>query len=204
MRTKQIEIFQFDELGESAKESARDWYRQGIETDEVADFDDWTAIAEILGVQIATHEVRLMGGGTRQSPDFYWSTHPAEASFKGRYSYAKQAPKRILAYAPQDAELLRIARALQDAQRKAGYRLTAACTPGGRNEFSLHVQSFKLSSFDYPEYVDNDALEEALRDFAAWIAARAEAQYEYLNSAESVDEMIRANEYEFTANGERA
>jgi hypothetical protein len=203
-RTVEIELYQFDELSDDAKDVARNWYRSYIETDEISDHDDWQAVAEILGIQFSTQAVKLYGGGTRHDPVIYWELNPASAAFRGRYSYAKGAPKRIRAYAPEDTALHGIADALQLAQRKAFYRLTADCTTDGRGGTSQGVQVFRLSSYDYPEYIDHDGIEEALRDFAHWIARQVDAQWDYLNSSENVDECIRINEYEFTDDGERA
>lgn len=41
------------------------------------------------------------------------------------------------------------------------------------------------------------------RTFADWIYRQLESEYEHVNSDESVAETIRANEYEFTADGKR-
>lgn len=60
---------------------------------------------------------------------------------------------------------------------------------------------YREGALDY-ELVDN--LIEALTDFNSWIFKSLEKEYEYLMSDESVDESIKANEYEFTEDGERA
>ena len=46
-------------------------------------------------------------------------------------------------------------------------------------------------------------LTEAARDFMRWIYRQLEAAYEWENAVEQVDDSIRANEYEFTEDGER-
>lgn len=43
-----------------------------------------------------------------------------------------------------------------------------------------------------------------MREFADWIYSRLEAEYEYQNADEQVDESIRINEYEFAEDGNRA
>ena len=48
---------------------------------------------------------------------------------------------------------------------------------------------------------DEDDLTDVFRSFAEWIRGRLEAEYEYLMSDELVDEMIRADGYEFDENG---
>jgi hypothetical protein len=48
-----------------------------------------------------------------------------------------------------------------------------------------------------------EAAIETARDAMRWIYRRLEREYEYQNSVECVDEVIRANEYEFTEDGRR-
>ena len=45
---------------------------------------------------------------------------------------------------------------------------------------------------------------EIMRDFANWIYRSLEEEYNWQMSDECVDENIRANDYEFTEDGERA
>jgi hypothetical protein len=58
------------------------------------------------------------------------------------------------------------------------------------------------------DYRDVSAVEddvtELMRDFARWIYRALEREYDYQNSDEAVDEMIRANGYEFEEDGARA
>lgn len=55
---------------------------------------------------------------------------------------------------------------------------------------------------DYDGSVDDD-LRDALRSSMRWIYRQLEKENEYLTSDEHVDENIRANEYEFTEDGDR-
>lgn len=52
---------------------------------------------------------------------------------------------------------------------------------------------------DFPE----NTLIETAREFMRWIYSALETEWEYQNANEQVDENIRANEYEFTEEGER-
>lgn len=65
-------VFEFGELSDAAKERARLWYRERAGDWDWFDFiyDDFEAICTILGVELRTQAVRLMGGGTRQKPAF--------------------------------------------------------------------------------------------------------------------------------------
>nr|WP_292053745.1 hypothetical protein [Mesorhizobium sp.] len=102
-------VYRLDELSEAAKEKARAWYREGAFDHDWFEFvyDDFERICEILGVELKTRAVRLMGGGTRQKPCIWFSGFWSQgdgASFEGRYGHAKGAPARIREHAPKDGE----------------------------------------------------------------------------------------------------
>lgn len=218
MRTIETRVFEIDELPDDrAKERARDWFRECIESDELTDYDDWTRVAEILGVTFRQKSVRLMGGGTRYDPVIYWSGFSSQgdgASWEGSYAYAKGAARRIREYAPTDSELHAIADRLQAVQRRNGYRLEATVTQSGPYSHSgtMTVETYKSGAYlgsgwgyDRNRDAGDTAAEirDCLRSFADWIYRQLGAQWDYLNSAEAVDESIRANEYTFTAEGAR-
>ena len=46
-------------------------------------------------------------------------------------------------------------------------------------------------------------LDDSRRAFMRWIYQSLEQEYEYLMSDDSVDDMLRANDYTFTADGRR-
>ena len=177
----EITVYSFDELSDNAKEVARDGARGWIESDELLpDTDDLETIAAILGIEFRQRACPLIGGGTRHEPLIYWGLYPSWCAYEGDYAYAKGAPAKIRAHAPQDVELHRIADQLQALQRKAFYRLTA--TMSERREY-MSVAT------------DNDELAELLRDFATWIVRGIEAQSEWLNSDEQIDESLRSHEF---------
>lgn len=204
MREVTRTVYSFEELSDKAKEKARAWYRESIESDELTDYDDWDTIATILGVDFDQKAVRLLGGGTRYDPAIYWSLGYCQgdyAAFEGRYAYAKGAAKRIRQHAPTDAELHRIADDLQAVQKRYGYRLEARATTRGRNgmDFEIFDKVDECRAIGGAE----QAICDALRRFAAWIYNQIRAQNDYLTSDEAVDESILANEYEFEADGSR-
>ena len=150
-----------------------------------------------------------MGGGMRQDPCIwfkgFWSQGDG-ACFESRYSYRKGAPRRIREYAPQDAELHRIADALQAVQRRNFYELCADLSHRGRyyHEYCMAISVER----DSPTYQDmtvdaEGLLIEALRDLARWLYRQLEREYDYLTSDEGVDGAIVANRYTFTEAGRR-
>lgn len=63
-------VYRLGELSDAAKDKARAWYRErGFDYDWYdAVYEDFQRIAEILGLNLKTRTVRLMGGDTRQDP----------------------------------------------------------------------------------------------------------------------------------------
>lgn len=210
MRTEIIDLFKFDELSNGAKDKARGWYREGA-----FDYDWWDAvyedaaqIADILGIDLRTKMVKLMGGGARQEPSIYFSGFSSQgdgACFEGSYAYAKGAAKKIRDYAPKDSELHSIADTLQQLQRVSFYKLEARVKHNGRYNHALctDIDVFDGSG-DYAKEEIAEDVRDALRDFMYWIYRALERNYEWLISDEQVDESIRCNEYEFKEDGSLA
>lgn len=201
-------VFTFDELTDAAKECAREWHRiSNLDYDWWdCTYDDFSTICEILGVELATDPIRLMGGGTRQKPCIqfrgFWSQGDG-ASFEGRWRYAKGSVAKIKAYAPKDAELHDIAARLAAVQKRNFYQLYAIITQRGHYCHENTMQ-FDVRRDDAEATADaEDIIAEAMRDLARWLYARLETEYEFLNSDEMVEESITANAYTFTCNGGR-
>ena len=207
----EITVYRFDELSDAVKEKARAWYRDGGFDDDWYDavYEDFQQIADILGLDLKTRSVRLMGGSTRQEPCIwfrgFWSQGDG-ACFETRYSYRRGAPRRIRDYAPQDTELHRIADALQAIQRRNFYQLRAEASHRGPY---CHAYCMAISvGRDSPTWQDMTADAEeividALRNLARWLYRQLEREYDYLSWDEIVDETIIANGYTFTEVGQR-
>jgi hypothetical protein len=209
-RTIEKTIFKFEELSDTAKETARNWYRECSAGDNYFSesvIEDAATIAALMGIDLRQRAVKLMGGGTRYEPSIYWCGFWSQgdgASFEASYAYKRGSVAAVKAYAPKDTELHRIALELQNAQKRYLYKLNARVSQSGRYAHS-HTMQFDIEH-DADSYRDLatetvDAIEQAFRDFADWIYRQLETEYEYQNSNESVDETIRANEYEFSENG---
>lgn len=211
MRIKETKLYKFDELSDRAKENARDWWRQmeaESQDNSFAEFviDDAEKIAEILGIELKTRPVKLMGGGTRYDPCIWWSLVYSQgdgASFEGRYRYAAGSVKKLKEHAPQDEKLHRIVEGLAAIQRRNFYR--GVIDIGQRGNYT-HSYSMDFSDVSDRELSGEDygGLCELLRDFADWIYRQLQAEYEYQNADAQVDEAIQANEYEFTEEGRRS
>ena len=210
-RVVQTTVYAIDELSDAARVHARAWYREHGLHDEWYDFvyEDFGTICRILGVTLATTTVRLHGGGTRETPQIFWSGFSSQgdgASFAGAYSYARGAARAIRAHAPHDPELHRIVDALQAVQRRNFHQLHAQIRQGGRycHEYSMTIDVERDSPTSQPMSEGaEDTVIELIRDLARWLYRYLRSEYEHQTSDEAVDEILAANEWTFTARGER-
>ena len=210
-RTVETTVYELEELPESAKESARAWFRGSCLEHEWYDavFEDFEAICRILGVTLRTSPVRLMGGGTREKPHLWsrgFSSQGDGASFEGRYCHAKGAARAIRAHAPKDEELHRIAGELQAVQKRNFYQVHCTIRTRGNycHEHNMAIE-VERDSPTWQPMTDGaeDAVIEALRDLARWFYRQLEREYDYLTSDAAVDESIAINGFTFTAEGRR-
>jgi hypothetical protein len=213
MITKTIKLYTFAELSDDAKEKAREWWREG----EGQDFGSFGELnepvetaAKLLGIELRTRDIKLMGGGTRQEPCVWWTLHVqgAGASFDATYSYAKGSTKAIRAEFGTDATLHAIADGLAAIRKRYGYMLQAVIKSDTRGHFldvelELDRSGFQLGHHRSIADADDEAMRELFRDFARWIYKYIDAEYDSRMEDEYVDDAIKANEYTFTANGKR-
>lgn len=191
IKTVSTTVYKFNELSDSAKEKAMNWYRG----DDGADFsyhqeyilDDAKAIGKLFGLDIDSYEY-----------SGFWSQGDGLA-FDASYRYVKGALAAVVAFAPKDKELHGIVESLQDIQRRNFYRLYAKCTTTRGNNMRVEVEDSEDNYRDLKGY-DNQ-LETELESFAHWIYKNLEREYEYINSDEQVIESIEANEYDFKEDG---
>ena len=204
-------VYTLDELSDDAKDKAREWHRQVALSDDWFEcvFEDFKRICDLLGVRFKTDSVRLFGGGTRQEPRIYfrgfWSQGDG-ACFEGTYSYKSGAARSIRSYAPQDAELHRIADALKAIQRRNFYQLHAEATHRGfyYHEYTMAISVERDSPANQAMTEEAESIvTEALRDLARWLYRQLEQEHQYQTSDEAVDEAITANGYTFTESGRR-
>lgn len=205
------DVFKFDELDDKAKERARDWYRQHALDDEWWDYvyEDAKTRLALAGFDID----RIYFRGFSYQGD--------GACFEGSWSAKGVKAAELKEYAPADEELHRIVDALAEIARQhpdatfsvkhSGHYYHEHCTRFSDVEYG-EDDPIETLPYGGPEYQERAAylggrteeLIELARDAMRWIYARLEAEYEFLNSDEQVDESIRANEYEFTEEGRHA
>jgi hypothetical protein len=205
MRTETVNVYQYQELSDSAKSAARDWFRSCADS---ADMDsvieDAVWIGALMGIEITSRAWTNPYGFKGSTPEIYWTGFSSQgdgASFRGTYHYVKGAAKAIRAEAPHDAELYRIADQLQAVQRRNFYRVTATIGAGSNYSHSGTMSVDVSSQDDYLGDGDDEAITQLMRDFADWIYRQLKAESDYQNADDTVEGNITANEYDFNADG---
>ena len=204
-------VYRLNELSTSAAAEARAWYRRSVPDESWHEFIfvDFERICIVLGIDLATHAVRLYGGGTRQEPRIWFSGFSSQgdgACFEGRYRYAKGGLRAIRAHAPQDTELHRIVDAFSEIQRRNFYQLEATVRHEGRyyHEYTMAVAVERAGPTAQDMTSDaEEAITRLLRDLARWLYRQLEQEWDYQTSDTVIDEAITANDYSFTEDGER-
>ena len=140
-------VYELPELSRSARDRARAWYRDTCLDHGWYDavFEDFQTVCGFLGVTLQTHAVPLLGGGTRDAPNLWFSGFAFQgsgASFDGTFRYAKNAARAIRSYAPNDETLHAIADNLQYVQRRNFYQLNGVIRQSGRyyHEYSMSIE----------------------------------------------------------------
>jgi hypothetical protein len=180
-------FLKFEELNEKQKQKAiennRDWNVDGGYDWWDAVYEDVTRIAEILGIDI--DNIYFSG---------FWSQGDG-ACFTGSFYYNKGMVKAMKKYAPQDKELHRIAKEIQNLHRSAFYTAGGSIRHVGyynhERSMSVDCSQEKGREISYNEWQD------VFADFANWIYRSLEREYEYLTSDEAITESLIANEVEF-------
>lgn len=206
MRTKTINLYQFDELDDRAKERARDWYRAGGFDYEWWDYiyDDANTIAAALGFDLGSPPAIYFRGFSHQGDG---------ACIAGNYR-AERANHAALTAHVGDTEsnraILEIGKAFAEfATARPTFCATLTHTGRYSHEYSV--------AYECNEYVETEGgvddsltpeteewFRELCRDFMRWIYRQLETEWDYMNSDEQVDESIIANAYEFDEDGHRA
>lgn len=208
-RTVTKQVFQYDELTPAAQVKARDWFRAMLDQSGDNDFaelflEEAARIAETLGVTLKTDR--------DGAPAFYWSGFSSQgdgACFEGEYAApASPAAPAIIEEFPHEYALHAIAVMLDGLQERYSRRLVADLVHSGRY---TNAHSVTIDVFETDEAADDGlgnvsletekAVAEQLRRFMGWIYGQLEAAYDGEREDSTVADNIRANEYEFEADG---
>ena len=190
MKTIEKTVYSYEELSDEAKTKAlnshHDWHTVHEDWHEYV-YEDAKEIGKLLGLDI--DKIYFSG----------FSSQGDGACFECSFSYAKGTAQKIREYAPVDNELHRIASEIAELHRKSFYSTNGTTSHRGHyyHEYSMHVDV----ESEYGE-ADFDAWKEVIADFARWIYARLEKEYDYQTSDEVISESLISNEIEFSEDGE--
>lgn len=196
MQTHTHTTYSFDELSEEAQENALekywDWNVQDSFWHECV-IEDAKEIGKITGIDITN----IFFSGFYSQGD--------GACFEGYYEYKKGGLKALKAYAPQDTELHRIAKELQELQRKNFYALSANVKHRGHYYHEMCTDIQVWNENESMGGANDEAyygIQELLRDFMRWIYKNLELEYDYLTSEENLRKyFMDDSDYQFNENG---
>ena len=187
--------FTFSELDECAKEYARNKYRVGNCYHNWWDciYTDAQEIGALIGITIYNRNERTVGGATVATPAIHFSGFSCQgdgACFDGRYDYKPNAVGAVTAHTGGTCtDVIRIAELLTAIQVTA--KMTYGCTIKAHISDTMNVEC----SFDddelYEDLQEDEKITHLLRSFANWIYSYLEAEYDYLNSNEVIDECLK-------------
>lgn len=208
-------VYQFDELSDSAKEKARDWWREASAGDGFwaeqlpSDFAD---VLKACGFDVAQSR------GRRSEPAIYWELNPDSAAFEATWSASDVNVAPLIADRPvtwkdekgNEQRSEHNTRLVAILERMATF---ASVYPDSAGTVSTSRRGASIGDTEWEdhseqadsEYQDTGAEQfaELARDLAHYFAWCVSREWEYVNSDEYIDDTIRANEYEFTEDGKR-
>ena len=199
---RKIEVFQFEELEDDAKEKAREWWRTTALDYEWWEysFQDFSKICEILGIDIDTC------GANHQGCIYFhgFGSKGDGSSFEGSYSYAKGSAAKLKEHAPKDKELHRIADGLTAIQRHYFYKLTANIHTGSGYGGNAYIK-VDVGHEDTGNATDaaEQEITTLLESLNHWLFLALQREYIYLLSDEATEAGLTENEYSFLADGQR-
>jgi len=213
MRTETIQVYQFDELTPSAKQTAIEWYRGNgyNHCQHIFDecFDTFRVFADLFNVSfrqmdflemyrsewsVKMDENILNLSGFRLAK-YLWNNYRKDL-YKGKY-YGK------LVKTEKDGSPIEVSKehpaGLRHVKRYSKCQLSTQCVFTG----VCYDESILAPIYQFLEKpVDGTTFEELISECIYSLAKDLESEFETLNSEESIIESIQANEYEFTESGE--
>ena len=163
MRTKETTVYKFDELSDSAKEKAREWYRRGQFND--SSWSEYTieeAVreGELLGISFKERRIPLMNGKTRGEACIWWSGFCSQgdgACFEGTWNASDVKADKVAdgwGDDPATTEIKRIASVFAEIAKKFP---CSSFTVVHRGHYS-HENCTGFSFDSGADYCDPDAL----------------------------------------------
>jgi hypothetical protein len=193
MTTKTVNLYQFAELSDEAKEKAREWFRRSNDDDDDWEYmkDDFTEMMAVFGFDV--HDTYYSG---------FWSQGDG-ASFTGSWYYKAGWRKAFLSAYPTESKYLGYMDAIAQAAKDNFYQVSASISHRGHYQhsgcMSIDVRTDKEKFAGDTE----DTIMDNFRYIADTFYNALESAYDWRNADEQVDESIIMNAYTFTIEGKR-
>ncbi len=198
MTTVEVNVYKFSELSDTAKEKAREWFREGN-----LDYNWWEFNYENF------KEVALEAGFNVTKIYFsgFWSQGDG-AMFEYDCIEDKLFTKFVgnLNLSPMRRSWLTTQAIVSSSGKHRGHYYHSKCC-----EHSTYIESnVSWAAIPYlSEWIESfqgqweNFIQEEYEDLCSILYKGLEEEYDYLNSDEVVDESIEANEYDFDEDGDR-
>jgi len=204
MITKTINLYTFNELSDSAKERARDWWRKCSDYDTFWSecvIDDAKEQGRNMGLDI--DRVYFRGFWSQGDGACYvgsWNACDVKAGETAKDWGDSPETKEIRRIASQFEETAKNFPNASFRVKHSGHYSHEYCTTFdvslGEDEDNGSISQEEWSR------TESDLIETA-RDYMRWIYKQLEKEYEYQNSDEVIDELLEGNGYAFTVEGKR-
>lgn len=169
-KTKTITLYNFDELNDEAKETARNWFRECMDHDW---YETVYEDAENIGLRITSFDI---GRSNEIEGKFIESARECAQQIVDEHGDTCETYKTAEKFLKERDEIVDTAE---------------------RDENGDFVSEYELDQ--KLDECEEQFLKSILEDYLV----NLRNEYEYINSDESVDESIMANEYTFRENGRR-
>lgn len=211
-RTVRIKVFKFDELNDAAKEKAFQWYY------EIAASDDWWEsvyasfrdLCKYIEIEVDLKKTYFngfshQGSGSSFTADII-NTAECLRAIQAK-AWGKDFNEDVIRFDPLPKRLERVVRLMET----GSIAYSTDIIPTNR-EASVSAKQWYSFEGEYLSDLSNiekcmEELEEYIQDVADtlnnWLYKSLDTEYEYITSREQMAESMRANEYEFTADGTR-
>jgi hypothetical protein len=204
MTTKTINLFTFNELSDSAKEKARNWWREGSNDDTFWSecvIDEAKEEGRNMGLDIDKVYFRgFWSQGDGACFEGTWHACDVKAGETAKDWGDSPATKEVRRIAAEFEETAKNFPNASFSVKHSGHYSHEFCTTFnvslGEDEDNGSISQEEWSR------AEGDLIETA-RDYMRWIYKQLEKEYEYQNSDEVIDELLESNGYTFREDGER-
>jgi hypothetical protein len=198
MQAITIELFNFNELSDDAKNKAIEKFKNDTY---YLDYDWWYSTCDDIKTMlefIGFTDANIQFSGFCSQGD--------GASFTGNYEYAKGGVKKLIEYAPNETVFIGAAKQLQELQRKYFYKIYGKVERISNyyvheNTIAFSLDYHSVNTLQSVSEIEKE-ITEIVRTISQEIYSKLENEYEYLMSDEAIVDYILGNEYKFTIDGE--